>query len=358
MEVRVLTETADLQKYDAWVRSHPEGSLWQSLEWKGFQESLGRRTRVYVIEEGGTIVASALVVIDKTSFGLSTWEIPRGPLVGMENGKWKMESDDLLSRIIADARRDRSLAVYISPSRPFSIFNFQFSISCRHVHPEATRILDLTLSDEDLLNQMKPKGRYNIRLAEKHGVRVERSDDVDAYAALAEQTARRDGFRGHSKTFYGHFLNDLPGSFLLLAFSTSSEPSLPTEAPALSSIALAKEEGAKVGLPFSSPIAGLLGVIWGSMGIYYYGASGNVQRELMAPYLLQWEAMRLCRSRGCTSYDLFGIAPEGSVNHPWSGVTDFKAKFGGSVVTYPPEQEAILRPGMKALLGWKRRILG
>jgi lipid II:glycine glycyltransferase (peptidoglycan interpeptide bridge formation enzyme) len=326
MTVRLLTAPEDLVGYEAWMKSHPQGNPWQSVAWKTFQESLGRQTRIYVEEDRGEILASALVVIDKTSLGLSTWDVPRGPLGKMENGEWRMEN--IFKEILIDAKRSKALSLYCSPSYSFSTLHSQLSTSHRIVYPEATRILDLTLTEDELLAQMKPKGRYNIRLAEKHGVRVEASQDIHAYATLATDTARRDGFRGHSEAFYSHFLHDLPGSFLLLA-STGE-----------------------------TPIAGLLGLVWGTQGIYYYGASSNAHRELMAPYLLQWEAMKYCRAHGCTTYDLFGIAPEGMTDHPWSGVSEFKGKFGGSVVTYPPEQEIVLRPGMKKLLQIKRKIIG
>ena len=342
MIVRILTSPDDLHRYEAWVKTHPEGSLWQSLEWKRFQEALGRSVRIYAMMDDQQIAASALVVIDRTSFGLSTWEVPRGPLARMENGEWRMENEDIAQKIIGDAKPTRCMSVCISPPRPFSILNSQFSISRRFVMPEATRILDLTLSDNDLLAQMKPKGRYNIRLAGKHGVRVVASRDVQAFARLADETARRDGFRGHSESFYERFLTCLPGAFLLLAYG-------PKEAGRIE-------------------VAGLLGVMCGTRGIYYYGASGNDHRELMAPYLLQWEAMRYCRENGCTAYDLFGITPPVVVvgarhalplqRHPWASVSEFKAKFGGKVVTYPPEQEVTLRPVTKTLIQWKRKILG
>ncbi|NOS68060.1 MAG: peptidoglycan bridge formation glycyltransferase FemA/FemB family protein [Candidatus Peribacteraceae bacterium] len=340
MEIRLLTDPEDLKRYGEWIRTHPEGSLWQSPEWKTYQESLGRQVRIYAAMEGAEIRASALVVIDHTTFGLTTWEIPRGPLGIIENGKLRIENKNFLEKIIRDAKDDRCLSIYCSPVHPFSILNSQFSISRRLVMPEATRIIDLTLSEEDLLAQMKPKGRYNIRLAEKHGVRVMPSSDVQAFARLAEETARRDGFRGHSAAFYERFLTCLPGAFLLFA--------LPPEIVIPSSSLRSSEriEG-----------AGLLGVIWGKTGIYYYGASSHAQKELMAPYLLQWSAMKHCKAHGCTSYDLFGIAPEGAVDHPWSGVSDFKVKFGGSVVNYPPEQEIALRPFLKYLLKIKRGLV-
>jgi len=76
----------------------------------------------------------------------------------------------------------------------------------------------------------------------------------------------------------------------------------------------------------------------------------------MAPYLLQWEAMKRCKRQGCEKYDLFGIAPPETPGHPWTSVSQFKEKFGGEVVVYPKEQEIVLRPVIKALLTFKRKI--
>ena len=107
------------------------------------------------------------------------------------------------------------------------------------------------------------------------------------------------------------------------------------------------------------PIAGLIGVIWEKTGIYYYGASSYEHRALMAPYLLQWEAMKYCKAQGCTQYDLLGIAPpDAGTDHPWQGISGFKEKFGGKVVMYPPEQMMVLRPVMQKLLTLKRKLLG
>jgi lipid II:glycine glycyltransferase (peptidoglycan interpeptide bridge formation enzyme) len=101
-----------------------------------------------------------------------------------------------------------------------------------------------------------------------------------------------------------------------------------------------------------------MGVTWNGTGIYYYGASSYEHRNLMAPYLLQWEAMRLCKKSGCDHYDLLGISAPDSVDDPWAGISDFKRKFGGTVITYPPEQTLVLRPMVKRALGLKRKLLG
>lgn len=328
MKIRLLTTDADLALYDAWVRGHPQGTLWQSLAWKRYQEALGRTARVYGAFEDSRMIASALVVIDRTSFGLSTWDIPRGPL-----GEAGME---LVKHIKREATQDRCLSLFYSPTTPLSLPGA--SRSARHEQPEATRMVDIAQSEEQILAQMHQKGRYNIKVAEKNGVTVQKSTDIEAYIALAKETAQRDGFTGASAMTYQTFLEKLKNAFLLLAYESTNQ---------------------RVHKSTDRPIAGLLGVTYDDTCIYYYGASSYDHRSLMAPYLLQWEAMKHGKAAGCTHYDLLGIAPpDAPADHPWQGISGFKEKFGGSVVTYPSEQQLTLRPWTQRLLQWKRRVIG
>jgi lipid II:glycine glycyltransferase (peptidoglycan interpeptide bridge formation enzyme) len=69
--------------------------------------------------------------------------------------------------------------------------------------------------------------------------------------------------------------------------------------------------------------------------------------------------MCIGKAKGCTEYDLLGIAPENAnPDHPWTGISSFKEKFGGEVVTYPKEKMIVLKPMMYHLLRMKRAILG
>ena len=321
-------------------------NLWQSTEWKKYQESLGREVRQ---------CDSALVVIDRTTGGYSTWEIMRGPSGPIENEKLRI--DNLLNQIIEDAKRNKCFALYFSPPSEF-ILNSQFSIlnSNRHIMPEATRIIDLTKSEDEILAQMKQKGRYNIKVATKHGVEVKESTDVDAFYELIKKTSKRDGFKPLPKSQYKSFLENLDGAFMLIAYAPKDK--LIVDSPA---------NAGRVDCRLL-PIAGLIGVIYKDQGIYYYGASSNEHRNLMSPYLLQWEAMKYCKVKGCTSYDLFGIAPpeksplfsrdrgRGRGAHPWQGVSAFKEKFGGEVATYPEEKVIVLKPLVKKIIDIKRKL--
>lgn len=197
--------------------------------------------------------------------------------------------------------------------------------------PETTLVLDLSLSEEEILKQMKPKGRYNIKIAERHGVVIEQysrslrsprlsrndSDEFDAFYKILAKTAKRGGFHCHPKAYYEN---------LLQFFGEKN----------MAELFVAKYHG--------SIIAGIIVIFYNDTAIYYYGASSYARRDLMAPYLLQWEAIKQAKKRNLRYYDLFGIAPLGARNHSWQGVTEFKKKFGGQIVQYAEAFDIIYQP--------------
>lgn len=319
--LRIQTEE-DYQAYDDWIAKEPHGTLWQSLEWRQYRRECGRDTRTYFLKRDGKIIASALVIIDSTTFGFQTWNVPRGP-VGAER-------TTILELIRDEAAKAQCLMLTWSPTEETRLPGDV--LSSQHIYPDATRVLDITASADDIMKQMKSKGRYNIRLARRHGVTVEESSDIKNFHELMQKTAKRDHFRSLPFEYYKSFYQSLRESFLLLAYHPD-KPSL--------------------------PIAGLLGAIWDDQGIYYYGASDHVHRALMAPYALQWAAIKHCKAKGAKTYDLFGVAPsDASPKHPWAGITSFKEKFGGQLVAYPPERMLVLKPMLWRSLQLKRKLLG
>ncbi|MDR2052984.1 MAG: peptidoglycan bridge formation glycyltransferase FemA/FemB family protein [Treponema sp.] len=180
------------------------------------------------------------------------------------------------------------------------------------VQPPDTVLVNLDRSDEALLAAMKEKCRYNIRLSARKGVAVRRSgeSELGVFYRLFEETARRDGIAIHSADYYAAL------------FALAKEAGRGVRVEARLYIAAHKGED----------LAAIITLFRGAEAVYLYGASSNSKRNLMAPYLLQWTAMRDARDFGCKRYDLFGISPDGNPAHPMAGLYRFKTGFGGDIV--------------------------
>lgn len=170
-------------------------------------------------------------------------------------------------------------------------------------------VVDLRGSEEDLLAAMKPKTRYNIGLARRRGVTIQlgSADNLPDFHALYRQTARRGGFAPCGQR---HFAAMFQG---LLAATGRTEL-----------LFLLARHGADI-------LAGAIVGISQGVAHFLYGASANTKRQLMAPSLMHWEAMRLAWRRGCRSYEMGAVSPSDDPAHPFHGLYRFKTGFGGRI---------------------------
>jgi lipid II:glycine glycyltransferase (peptidoglycan interpeptide bridge formation enzyme) len=157
--------------------------------------------------------------------------------------------------------------------------------------------------------RQKQKTRYNIRLAARKGVSITQGGlcDLQAWYALYDVTARRDDFTIHSLDYYRAILEELGPR-------------------GMAALLLAHHEG--------DLLAGIIVFLFGRKAQYMYGASSNEKRNLMAPYLLQWEAMLWSKERGAAIYDLWGIPDRLEENEDLWGVYRHKRGYGGEIVRY------------------------
>lgn len=194
-----------------------------------------------------------------------------------------------------------------------------------------TILVDLSASEEEMLARMKQKTRYNVRLAEKKGVTVRggASEDLPMLYQMYAETSIRDGFvirdEDYYMTVWKLFMQDQSSTFdpltaLRQAQANSSGQRLrPATVPLIAEV-----DG--------EPVAAIFIFMFADRAYYVYGMSRNLHREKMPTYLLQWEAMKLAKVNGCSSYDLWG-APEvfGEHDSMW-GVYRFKEGLGGEVI--------------------------
>lgn len=194
------------------------------------------------------------------------------------------------------------------------------------VQPPDTVLLDLDHDQEQLLAQMKTKTRYNIRLARRRGVEVTRyrpgeegtQEALSAWYRMYRQTAVRDGITIHQERYYRQVLAEDTGA------ASGHHPD--REAPRVQ-LYLATHERDQLG--------GLIVASWNGVSTYMYGAGSDLKRNLMASYLLQWEAIVDARANGDRWYDFFGIPPSDDPTHPMHGLYRFKTGFGGRIVHRP-----------------------
>lgn len=174
------------------------------------------------------------------------------------------------------------------------------------VLPPDTLVVDLRGTEDEILSRMKPKSRYNVRLAARSGVIVREGSRVDlaAWNVLYGETCRRNGIRHHGPEYFSALLDSVgPGCGAAVR------------------LLVAEVEG--------RPAAMLFLAVSGDAATYLYGASAYELRSFMAPYALQWEAMKLSKRAGCSTYDLFGCAGSEEPSHPMHGLYRFKTGFGG-----------------------------
>ena len=308
-------DSSHASQWDAFVLSHPQGSIHQTSSWVDFQKQIPGRDEVLgfgMKDDQDQIIATCLCVKMHTGFGDKFWYYsPRGPV---------SPTPDFIKYIAQQLQQKQALFwrldPFIKPNQTLDLSGLKSCTATQQYQPTDSLVLNISQSEEDLLAQMKRKGRYNINLARKKGVVIKKSEDINIFWNIYQETTSRDGFAGHEKSYYEKFLA-LPYSELFIAESAGT------------------------------PIAAAIATFCGKKSIYYYGASTSdtAYRPLMAPYLLQWEMILEAQKRGCMSYDFTGIAPEDQPKHEYAGISVFKWKFGGERHTYRPAQEIIFRSG-------------
>lgn len=312
-----IKEMENKEQWENFVASFEMAQFLQSWQWGEFQQKLGRKIFRLVLWQDKKIIGVALLIKMLLPVGKSYFYCPRGPLI--INSK-EQTLNIFFKKIKEIAQKEKSIFFRFEPP---VIENYKFSQTksesffsgkiknyrkVADVQPSQILLLDLTKSEEEILEVMHPKTRYNIRLAKRKGVVVRQGEgdkDIEAFVSLTLETAERDGFRSHPANHYRKLLS-LNHAFVKLFFA---------------------EHKNKV-------LAANLMINFGDTCTYSHGASSNQYKNLMAPHLLHWYCLCQAKRAGYKYYD-FGGADE----KKWPGVTRFKRSFvnqkTGLEISYP-----------------------
>ncbi len=328
----------DRSGWNTYLDSCPQAHILQTPAWGELKADYGWTPSWLVSGSLG-----AQILFQDLPLGLKVGYIPRGPLsqdgAFLESPRWESFQDEL-DRV---CREQNAVFLKIEPDgwsdaveRPEQ----GWRDSSHSIQPPRTILISLAGTEEDILARMKSKTRYNIRLAGRKGVSVRRITEIAPFYSLLENTAERAEFGIHTREYY-HKAFEL--------FHRSGECAL----------FLAEYQ--------DQPLASIMIFKRGKRSWYFYGASSRQHRELMAPYLVQWEAMRWSKAQGCTSYDLWGVPDEDfevledqfteRSDGLW-GVYRFKRGFGGQLLRSPGPWDRVYRPGVYSLYLLRNRLVG
>lgn len=316
-------------EWDTWIAPLPGAHLLQTAEWAQSKADVGWRAIPMVHTGSDGHVQSAAMVLERSvrligPLRLRVMYVPRGPLVDWNNPEYRLQTLDDLQAL---AKQRRAIFIKIDPDlllgkgipgtegaweNPSGI-QIQSELKQRgwifssdQVQFRNTVRIDVTQSEEELLARMKQKTRYNLRLAQRKGVEVRVGDagDYDLLYRMYAETSVRDGFAIREGDYYQRI-------WKLFGKAGMSQP------------LIAEVDG--------EPVAAVILFAFGGSAWYLYGMSREAHREKMPNVLLQWEAMRWAKARGCREYDLWGAPDVFNETDSMWGVYRFKEGLGGTV---------------------------
>jgi len=324
-EIKILKEQPE--NYNE-LATHPL----QSWQWGEFRKDQG----VAVVRLGIFQKAKLMQV-----FQITFHQIPHLPFSIGYLPKSSLPSKEVINKLKEIGQEKKAIFIKIEPNTEKSEIRNSKSetlglIKGKPLFTKYTSVIDLTKIEEELLKSFKPKTRYNIHLAEKHGVSVREDNSEKAfveYLKLLFETTKRQGFYAHNEKYHQkqwEILKDAGISHLLTA----------------------AHEG--------KTLSAFLLFVFNKTLYYPYGASTRENRELMAPTLLMWEAIRFGKKMGCTSFDLWGdIEPNPSPDNPYFGFHKFKEGFSPKLTEFLGTYDLVINPGLYQLykisdsLRWK-----
>ena len=182
------------------------------------------------------------------------------------------------------------------------------------VQPKWRQFIDLTQTTGEILAQMKQKGRYNIKLAERKEVEIScqllaisyqqnSNKTLKIFYSLYEQTVKREGITGRSLSYFANMVDRFKETDYIRIYT------------------------AKLGHEY---LAAALVSFFGDVATYLYGGSSRRHKEVMAPYLMHWQIIKDAKAAGLKIYDLHGRSKIEDEHSLWAGITKFKEQFGGA----------------------------
>ena len=332
--------TGQPKEWDEIISRLPEPHFLQTWEWAQVKAKYGWIPMPFVWQDDSGHIVAATMILKKQIISrgfaayLSILYAPKGPLLDWDN-------ITLRTRVLNDlqtyARKQGAIFLKIDPdiilgrgvpssdgdvldnsgqAARSELTRRGWIYSSDQIQFRNTVLIDVTSTEEEMLARMKPKTRYNVRLAEKKGVTVRTGtvDDLPMLYKMYAETSIRDGFVIRDENYYLTVWKLFMSNIQIFKLSN-----LPTCEPLIAEV-----DG--------QPVSAIFLFMFAGRAYYVYGMSRNLHREKMPTYLLQWEGMKHAKANGCNAYDLWGAPDVFDESDSMWGVYRFKEGLGGNVI--------------------------
>ncbi|MFZ0420463.1 MAG: peptidoglycan bridge formation glycyltransferase FemA/FemB family protein [Candidatus Sulfotelmatobacter sp.] len=321
------------------------GSLYQSWDWGELREGEGWAAW-RIVGKDGCKVRAAVQILERRLpvVGLGIMYAPRGIVTAPGDYDAIRELTKWLYEFV---RKRRAIALRIDPTILDSdestkdvlrrigyrwLSEEQWSVWNR---PRAIMKVDISLGEDDILNNMRKEHRYCIRRALRDGLTVEINDDLsslhDFYPLLVKTGQRQQIIvRG-----IDHFI-ELHRKFVSGGKGV---------------IAIARENG--------RALAAIVCTRLGKTCYYLNGGFDWEYRDRRPNQMLHWKVIQWARQTGCTEYDLAGANTKYPPSEQRSsGVYEFKKGFGAGLRYYAGYFDLVGYPALYSLFRVAERHAG
>ena len=327
METKEIT---DKETWESFLLECKEKTFLSSWNWGEFQKKEGNNVWRLGIYNDEQLAGTVLVVKIKARRGTFLF-VPHGPNINEERDK-KQVLTALTEKLKEIAENEKASFIRISPvwkrtEENIDFFkNLGYKNAPIHMHPEVAWELDIASSEGELLMNMRKTTRYLIRQAQKDKnieiVQSSNMGDLEKFNEIYLKTVQRHRFVPFSESYFKNQFSLFSPDGRILIF---------------------------LGKYKNEVVSSAIIVYWQNMAFYHHGASLSKYSKIPVSYLLQWEAIKEAKKRGCQIYNFWGIAPNIEnkkdilkSKHPWAGLTLFKMGFGGFRKEYVKTQDLIL----------------
>ena len=317
-----IKQISDQNLWNNFIEVKKPKTFLQTWQWGEFNVHSGNKIFRLGIYCDSQLVGVGLIIKVVARRG-SYFLCPHGPLIDwVDIAQVRLFIDyikELAIKEKIDFIRICSLASNTEGNR--NIFkNFGFRSAPIHVHPELSWMLDITPSEDGLLNNMRKNCRYAIKKAAKDGITVTHSNNANAIAdfeKIYSETAVRQNFTPFSSSYIKKEFQEFAKNDKALLF---------------------------LGSYHNEIISGAMIIFSNGSAFYHHGASTRKFKNIGTnTQLVQWEAIKEAKKRGCKYYNFWGIAPDNKPKHPFFNITHFKKGFGGFSEEYVHAQDLIIR---------------